>query len=217
MEDHRIRIKICGISNEKEAEWLNEQKVDFAGFVLFFPKSRRNISIEKAMKIMSRLDPGIKTVAVTVKPSLEELMEIRQAGFDFVQIHGKVDEEVLCHASIPILKAFNGKDFSEFEKYRSNPRIAGYVFDAQVPGSGEKFDWKMLKQIVPEAGNGRGHSWESFLKDEQEEGRIILLAGGLTPDNVAEAVRATRIPGVDVSSGVENDNGIGKNKEKIHA
>ena len=194
------KIKICGLTSPAEARYLNENHVDFAGMVLFFPKSKRNISIEQAKDIMAALDASIKRVAVVVSPSIEQVRQIEAAGFDYVQIHGEIPEtetEAEAAIAIPILKAFNVSDMDSYEKYHNDSRIAGYVFDAIEPGSGKTFDWKLVDNIP---------------RDE----KLLLLAGGLNPDNVRMAIEAVHPDGVDVSSGVENDDKVGKNPEKIH-
>lgn len=189
-------IKVCGLTEVREAEYLNRLKIDFAGFVLFFPKSKRNISIEKAEEIMKHLDKNIKKTAVVVSPAKEQIIDICNSGFDYIQIHGKIEEEVLKMAQIPVLKAFNVDDMDEFKMYSSNEKIAGYVFDAAEPGSGRSFDWDILSQI-------------------ERDGKLFVLAGGLNPDNVRKAVAAVNPDMVDVSSGVENDDGFGKDILKI--
>lgn len=194
------KIKICGLTSPAEARYLNENHVDFAGMVLFFPKSKRNISIEQAKEIMAALDASIKRVAVVVSPSIEQVRQIEAAGFDYVQIHGEIPEtetEAEAAIAIPILKAFNVSDMDSYEKYHNDSRIAGYVFDAIEPGSGKTFDWKLVDNIP---------------RDE----KLLLLAGGLNPDNVRMAIEAVHPDGVDVSSGVENDDKAGKNPDKIH-
>lgn len=188
------KIKICGLTSPAEARYLNENHVDFAGMVLFFPKSKRNISIEQAKEIMAVLDASIKRVAVVVSPYIEQVRQIEAAGFDYIQIHGEIPEAAIA---IPILKAFNVSDMGSYEKYHNDSRIAGYVFDAIEPGSGKTFDWKLVDNIP---------------RDE----KLLLLAGGLNPDNVRMAIEAVHPDGVDVSSGVENDDKAGKNPEKIH-
>ena len=190
------KVKICGLTSPAEARYLNENHVDFAGMVLFFPKSKRNISIEQAKEIMAALDTSIKRVAVVVSPSIEQIRQIEAAGFDYVQIHGEIPEAEAAIA-IPILKAFNVSDMNSYEKYHNDSRIAGYVFDAIEPGSGKTFDWRLVDNIP---------------RDE----KLLLLAGGLNPENVRMAIEAVHPDGVDVSSGVENDDGAGKNPEKIH-
>lgn len=189
-------IKVCGLTEVREAEYLNRLKIDFAGFVLFFPKSKRNISIEKAEEIMKHLDKNIKKTAVVVSPAKEQIIDICNSGFDYIQIHGKIEEEVLKMAQIPVLKAFNVDDMDEIKMYSSNEKIAGYVFDAAEPGSGRSFDWDILSQI-------------------ERDSKLFVLAGGLNPDNVRKAVAAVNPDMVDVSSGVENDDGFGKDILKI--
>lgn len=189
-------IKVCGLTEVREAKYLNRFKIDFAGFVLFFPKSKRNISIEKAEEIMKHLDKNIKKTAVVVSPAKEQIIDICNSGFDYIQIHGKIEEEVLKMAQIPVLKAFNVDDMDEFKMYSSNEKIAGYLFDAAEPGSGRSFDWDILSQI-------------------ERDGKLFILAGGLNPDNVRKAVAAVNPDMVDVSSGVENDDGFGKDILKI--
>lgn len=194
------KIKICGLTSPAESRYLNENHVDFAGMVLFFPKSKRNISIEQAKEIMAALDSSIKRVAVVVSPSIEQVRQIEASGFDYIQIHGEIPEteaEAEAAIAIPILKAFNVSDMGSYEKYHNDSRIAGYVFDAIEPGSGKTFDWKLVDNIP---------------RDE----KLLLLAGGLNPDNVRIAIEAVHPDGVDVSSGVENDDKAGKNPEKIH-
>ena len=118
------KVKICGLTSPAEAQYLNENHVDFAGMVLFFPKSKRNISIEQAMEIMAALDASIKRVAVVVSPSIEQIRQIEAAGFDYVQIHGEIPQPESAIA-IPILKAFNVSDMGSYEKYHNDSRIAG--------------------------------------------------------------------------------------------
>ena len=77
-----MKIKICGLTRPEEADYVNRSEVDFAGMVLFFPKSKRNIAIEQAKTILAALDPSVKSVAVVVSPTLEQAMQIEQAGFD---------------------------------------------------------------------------------------------------------------------------------------
>lgn len=192
------KIKICGLTTPQEAEWVSKAQADYAGMVLFFPKSKRNITIEQAKEIMKSLSSKIKKVAVVVSPSALQLKEIQEAGFDIVQIHGQVIPEALGILQIPFLRAFNVDNMQEWERYEAEPKCIGYVFDAVKPGSGKTFDWSSIPNLP-------------------EDGKPYLLAGGLNPDNVGSAVAAMHPYGVDVSSGVESDSGTGKDPEKIEA
>lgn len=192
------KIKICGLTTPQEAEWVSKAQADYAGMVLFFPKSKRNITIDQAKEIMKSLSSKIKKVAVVVSPSALQLKEIQEAGFDIVQIHGQVIPEALGILQIPFLRAFNVDNMQEWERYEAEPKCIGYVFDAVKPGSGKTFDWSSIPNLP-------------------EDGKPYLLAGGLNPDNVGSAVAAMHPYGVDVSSGVESDSGMGKDPEKIEA
>lgn len=192
----RMLVKICGLTNPEEAVYLNRNQVDYAGIVLFYEKSRRNNTVQNAKKILSALDRSIQTVAVVVSPSKEEVKQVEEAGFDYIQIHGIVSEELLGSISIPVFKAFNVTDIGQYENYRGCTKIAGYIFDAAEPGSGRTFDWNLVKRIP-------------------RDGKLFLLAGGLTPENVAEAALAASVDGVDVSTGVEYSGKSGKDPEKI--
>lgn len=191
-----MKIKVCGLTTKKEAEFLNENKVDLAGMVMFFPKSKRNITPDKAKEIISALDKRIKKVAVVVSPSYEEIKIIESLDFDYVQIHGELSEELESKINLPILKAFNIKDMDLYERYKVSKKVVGYVFDAQEPGSGKVFDWSLVKTLP---------------KDD----KILILAGGLNPENVAKAIEYIHPDGVDVSSGVEHGDKPGKDPEKI--
>ena len=197
MKDNRaVLVKVCCLTDTVEADYLNKNKVDFAGFVLFFPKSKRNISIEKAEQIMAELDENIKKVAVIVSPDESEIQQINGSGFDYVQIHGEIKDRLLEQISKPVFKAFNIKDIKNIHKYQNNAKIVGYVFDAAAPGSGKVFDW-------------------SILNDIKRDAKTFILAGGLNDSNVREAVKLVNPDVVDVSSGVEYDSGRGKDPEKI--
>lgn len=191
-----MKIKVCGLTTKKEAIFLNENKVDLAGMVMFFPKSKRNITPDKAKEIISALDKSIKKVAVVVSPTYEEIKIIESLDFDYVQIHGELSEELESKINLPILKAFNIKDMDLYERYKVSKKVVGYVFDAQEPGSGKVFDWSLVKTLP-------------------KDGKILILAGGLNPENVAKAIEYIHPDGVDVSSGVEYGDKNGKDPEKI--
>ncbi|HEX3077559.1 MAG TPA: phosphoribosylanthranilate isomerase [Lachnospiraceae bacterium] len=191
------KIKICGLVSVDDAFLMNVYEVDYIGIVLFFPKSKRNIDIDRAKEIIHCLAPGIKKVAVTVSPTKEQVREIEAAGFDILQAHGVLAQEVLDGTSIPILRAINISDESEFKMERSD-RIIGYVFDGKISGGGKVFDWSVIKYF-------------------NREKNLLMLAGGLTPDNVVEGIHYIQPDIVDVSSGVEIENSIGKEEAKVKA
>lgn len=189
-----VKVKICGLTDKGEAELLNRYGADYAGVVLFYPKSKRNMTIEAAKEIISALRPEIKKVAVMVSPNLMQVRACKEAGFDYIQVHGECREEILEQELLPVFLAANVCD--RVEATAEHEHIAGYVFDGKLPGNGEVFDWELLKSF-------------------DRRGRLLMLAGGLNASNVTEGIRLLQPDIVDVSSGVENENGIGKNAERV--
>lgn len=209
------KVKICGITTMKEADWLNAAGADYAGFV-FYEKSKRNVSMMDAVMIKKSFYPSVKTVAVTVSPTVDQLRAIELAGFDILQVHKTLSLEVLRECKLPIWRAFNIADTQEaagqtastdetVEEQRERERledqlIEAYVLDGVEFGSGKTFDWSRssVEQI------------KALFGDKK-----LVLAGGLTPSNVAEGIRLFAPDIVDVSSGVEKEYGSGKDEEKI--
>ena len=191
-------IKICGLMSRQDAEYVNEFDISFAGVVMFYPKSRRSTEPQRASEIVRALRGGICPVAVMVEPDLEQIAEAARCGFEYVQLHGSISSELIEASPLPVFKAFNVHDMDEYERYAVCRNVAGYVFDAAEPGSGKTFDWSAVKALP---------------RCE----RLMILAGGLTAENAASAVRYLKPDVVDVSSGVENDEKTGKSKERIRA
>ena len=203
-----MKIKICGITSEKESDYLNDNKVDFAGFV-FYEKSKRNITIDKARLIMNRLDSNIKKVAVMVSPTLEEVIDKEDAGFDVIQIHGELKESILDKTRKEVWCAINLSDEEYDDKMRwimglkpnQYRKITGIVIDSKNFGSGQTFDWQQNKDKLE----------SKVFKD-----KTFILAGGLNSDNVADAISILNPDIVDVSSGVEGSHDkVGKDKKLI--
>lgn len=187
------KIKICGLTSAEEASWVVEERVDYAGIVLFYPKSHRNMTIEEAGELLPIIRQGkalsgdsILAVAVTVSPTPEQVAEIQSAGFDRIQVHGELSKESFDTIQIPMIRAFNGFDKEAYEKFHHCEKVEAYLFDAGKPGSGQTFDWDVLRQLP---------------RDEKP----IFLAGGLNADNIAQAILEVMPDVVDVSSGVEKD------------
>ena len=193
-------IKICGITSEEEIGYIAKAGINYAGFVLFFKKSKRNLSLERAENLVAKLPEDIASVAVMVSPTKEQVEAVVDAGFSAIQIHGKVEDSIITSCQIPVFKAFNVSDMDAFSHYEQMDEVVGFVMDAAVPKSKKTFDWDLLQKLP---------------STEKQ----VLLAGGLNPDNVGEALAACtgKIDGVDTSSGVERADGNGKSKERIEA
>lgn len=203
----KTEIKICGITSVKEAAVLAEEQVDYAGMVLFYEKSKRNITLKQAEDILQFLkkrdEKGheVKTVAVVVSPAKEQVAEIEAMGFDYIQIHGSLSEEVLEAIHIPIFRAVWAEDKELLRQVKDCKKIEALLLDGFKPGTGEAFDWKLAGEVKKQLAGWNGK---------------LILAGGLTVENVREAIRTAAPHGVDVSSGVESDrNTTGKDPVKI--
>lgn len=207
-----MHVKICGLTRTEEVNYLFDNRADFAGIVCFYEKSKRNVSINTAKEIINKIHAlnretshKINSVAVTVKPEPGQINLIKEAGFDFIQIHGKVNDEIIDSCPLPVLKAFNVDDLDDYEHYLNMSNIKGFVFDAGVPGSGKIFDWNVLNNL------------------KRDKDRLFILAGGLNEKNVREAIQFVSPDCVDVSSGVEYDEAVltkkniitGKDPDKV--
>ncbi len=188
------KVKICGVTRIEEAQYLNEILPAYAGFV-FWEKSRRNVSFAQAETICRQLDERIQRVAVTVSPKPELLRAVQDVGFDFLQVHGTLESKVLEQCQIPLWCACNLKGPKDLEQLRQHKKITGYVVDAGTAGSGRTFDWMQCSDAVKKA------------KATVFSGKTFILAGGLNPNNVAEAIALFSPDVVDVSSGVEGVQG----------
>lgn len=211
------QIKICGITQDEEIQWLNETGVSYAGFVLY-EKSSRYVPVNKTKELFKKLNNGIKKVAVTVSPDVKMMKQVMDAGFDILQVHGNLTEEVLAVTEIPVWRAVNLTDANIFEelvrKYRDlsiDEKITALLMDAKEFGSGKTFGWDAYER---DEGKEMLRQLRQILEKEQIQ---FVLAGGLTPDNVSRGIDIFSPDVVDVSSGVEKEpgQGTGKDREKI--
>ena len=201
-ELYRPQVKICGLTSVEEASTCADLGADAIGCV-FFPKSPRHLSEQRAREICSALPPEVKKVGVFVDQTYSQIMrKVDRCGLTAVQLHGlespKLVHEIL-NENIPVIKALFAAGtpaFSDAQKYRAS----AFLVEC---GSG----------ILP-GGNALTWDWQQALKIS--ETYPVILAGGLTPDNVSQAIAACRPAAVDVSSGVEKTPGI-KDLAKVKA
>lgn len=182
-----VRVKICGITNLEDALMAVEAGADALGFV-FFSGSPRHISPEEAAAIIRRLPPFVQTVGLFVneEPATVNLVADR-CGLDLVQLHGEETPEYCVAIKRRIIKAFRVKGSNTLDDL-PNYCVAACLLDAWSPaahgGTGTTFNWEIAARAAAS--------------------HRIILAGGLTPENVAEAVATVNPYAVDVSSGVES-------------
>jgi phosphoribosylanthranilate isomerase len=197
----RTRIKICGITRTQDARAAAEAGADAIGLV-FYPPSPRYLSTERAAEIRDALPPFVQTVALFVNADAAQVAQVLgRVRPGLLQFHGEETPEFCAQFGMPFVKACRVKPGVDALEYlRPYSRAAAWLFDSHVPeygGIGESFDWSLL----PAAGRIE---------------RSVILSGGLSRENVAEAIRRVRPWGVDVSSGVESAKGV-KDGAKIAA
>ncbi|EAQ14568.1 phosphoribosylanthranilate isomerase [Maritimibacter alkaliphilus] len=195
-----IRVKICGLTSVEAVAAAADAGARYVGFV-FFPKSPRNISVDLAAELAAEVPPGIAKVALVVNADNALLDEITsRVPLDMLQLHGSETPErvaeVRARYGLPVMKAVGIADAADLTRIDDYIGVADQILvdtkppkEAELPGgNGLAFDWRLLQ----------GRHWTV----------PWMLAGGLTPRNVALAAKLTGARQVDVSSGVESAPGV---------
>ena len=201
-----LAVKICGLTRETDVDAAVDAGANLVGFV-FFPPSPRSISVARAAELTKRVPKDVIKVALSVDADDALLADITaNAGIDMMQFHGSEPPQRVAEAraryGLPMMKALAIAGAKDVDRARRYEAVADWLmFDAKPPRSATRpggnalaFDWQLVA----------GESWK----------KPWLLAGGLTPENVREAVRVSGAAALDVSSGVEDEPGI-KNAGKI--
>ena len=179
------KIKMCGLFHPCDISAANEIKPEYIGFV-FSPGSRRYVTYGQASELKALLEPDIRAVGVFVDENPKTVADLLDQGvIDIVQLHGREDESYIKKlrtlTDCPVIQAFCVKN--EYDAAQAQRSTADYILLDSGAGAGTIFDWKLIQDIQ----------------------RPYFLAGGLSPDNVGEAVRYLYPYAVDVSSGIETD------------
>lgn len=193
------KVKICGITTVEDGLMAAAAGADALGFV-FYDRSPRNIDPERAAEIIRLLPPFVQVVGLFVRAPLEFVNATAdRCRLDIVQLHGDEPPEFCARVNRRVIKAFRVKDITSLDPMKDY-QVAGYLLDAYSPkafgGTGIAFNWE-IAELAKKFGP-------------------IILAGGLCPENVAEAVGRVAPYGVDVSSGVESSPGR-KDPAKVRA
>ena len=194
------KVKICGITNLADAQAAVAAGADALGFN-FYERSPRFISLSQANEISRQLAPFVMRVGLFVNaPEELVLRAIRECGLTMLQFHGDEAPEFCAQFGLMSMKAFRMRGpetLKEIPKYQTDAWLLDAYSPAAFGGTGEKFNWDLAVEV-------------------QKLGKPVFLAGGLTAENVAEAIRKVRPFGVDVSSGVESAPGK-KDHAKVKA
>lgn len=185
-----VRVKVCGITSIEDARAAVDAGADALGFV-FYEGSKRYIPPAEARKITASLPPFVVTVGVFVNASPEDISAVvAESGIGVVQLHGDETPELVSRVPFPVIKAIRvgeSLDRAEVELYPVQAILFDKRSDGMYGGTGKSFDWSILRGL--------------------DTGKRVILSGGLTPENVAEAIGVVRPYAVDVSSGVEDSPG----------
>lgn len=199
----RTRVKICGVLDVETAWAAADAGADAVGLV-FAPGSPRLVDADAALEIVFSLPPMVSGVGVVRDLSVDAFCELEQAcPCELWQLHGREDEKTAKACGPGVIKAVGfeaGTILSELRRWGAVDEIAALLIDNANAGSGESIDWAALRAAI----------------DEADLSKPVILAGGLDPGNVGEAVRVVRPFGVDVSSGVESERGV-KDPDLIEA
>lgn len=189
----RTRIKICGIRDVDAARAAVESGADALGF-MFVKSSPRYIVPESAWEILSALPPLVSTVGVFADAPVDQFCDVEEVcPTNYVQLHGRESEAVVRRCGPNVIKAvkFDAATIEEeLRRWEAVEEVEAVLVDGSEGGQGKAFDWDVMGPLA----------------DRAEV--PIILAGGLTPENVGAAIRAVRPFAVDVSSGVEREKGV---------
>ena len=188
----QTRIKFCGMTTQQDVQYAVDLAIDALGFV-FVKESSRMLTIEQAEKLVNKIPPFIVKVGLFMNTEAAYIQDVlNTVRLNLLQFHGNENEDFCKQFSLPYLKAVPmGTTASASDFCLNFPSAAGFVLDSHAMGQ--------------MGGSGKTFKWSNIPKNLEKP---IILAGGLTPNNVAEAVRVVRPYAVDVSSGIETSKGI---------
>lgn len=195
------RVKICGITQPEDAAYAAKCGTDAIGIVFYPPSSRYVEDLGIAREIALAAGPLVNVVGLFVNAEANQLDEtLKSVPLSLIQFHGDESREACERVQRPYIKALRMKDdLDVYQQIEAFPSASGFLLDAfvkgQPGGTGERFDWGRVPQDC---------------------GSKLIVAGGLNPENVAEAIKQTQPYAVDVSGGVEASPGT-KSKEKVKA
>jgi phosphoribosylanthranilate isomerase len=194
----RIKVKICGITNIDDALLSIELGADMLGFI-FYPKSKRYISFDRAQKIISQIPSSIDKIGVFVDHGLKELKStINIVGLTSVQLHGNENQDYINKIPLPVIKGLRIKpnfDFASLNRFNNCIFLLDAYSETELGGTGKSFNW----DIIP-----------------GEIRKYIILAGGISTNNIEYIYKNIKPKAIDLSSSLESSPGI-KDPHKLKA
>lgn len=187
-----VEVKICGLTRRCDVELAAELGAGYVGFVLV-PASPRCVPVERLRELTGGLPAGVKRVGVFADADRETILRAAKGNFDIIQLHGEESSEFAASLPYPVWKAVRAVAGTELEPL-AEWKVERFLFDAASGGSGRRCDWSLAAQAA--------RRWR------------IMLAGGLSPENIREAIQTVHPVGVDLSSSLETALGI-KSEEKM--
>ena len=187
-------MKICGLTRRCDVELAAELGAGYVGFVLV-PASPRCVPVERLRELTGGLPSGVKRVGVFADADRETILRAAEGNFDIIQLHGNETREFAASLPYPVWKAVRAVAGTGLEPLEEWP-VDRFLFDAATGGSGRRCDWSLAARAA--------RRWR------------IMLAGGLSPENIREAIRTVHPAGVDLSSSLETAPGI-KSEETMRA
>ena len=199
MKNRDAKIKVCGMTSLEDTLVAVEAGADAVGFI-FYKKSQRSVTIKTVCEIVDKLPPFVDAIGIFVNESAEQINKIAdRCKLDRVQLHGDETPAFCKKIRRRVIKAIRVKDIQSLKKLSDFP-VSGFLLDTfseeQRGGTGKVFDWNLV------------HPAKKY--------GAVILAGGLTPNNVRQAIHRVKPYGVDVCSGVESQPGI-KDHKKVKA
>ncbi len=193
-----VRVKICGITNIVDAENALNFGADAIGFV--FAKSPRKVSKGAARAIIREMPPFVTCVGLFVNEDIDKVKAICDfCNIRTLQLHGNEDQDYLNqfteYKTIKAIRVGTAKDLAVINDLDADAFLLDSMVKGKMGGTGKCFDWEIIRK-------------SRYLKSKANSQKRIIIAGGLTPDNVSEAINVTKPFGVDISSGVESDYGL---------
>lgn len=199
-------IKVCGITSTKEALWLMEEKVEYAGMVLFQEEHKKNVRMDSAYSIIRVLqskgkEQAPKAVAVTKSPSIEQIAMIQKLGFDYIQVSGKLEKNAYETIVLPIIREVNTENLGALNSYIENEKVEGILLNITEYLEKKKVDWSLIREYTDKIKSGN---------------KKCILAGEKQTDYMEKIIQQLQPDMVEVNEEIESLDNQEKDRVQMH-